>query len=79
MLEQLKSVATILRRQQVQSRTGLARTTIYDKLDVKSGRHDPSFPRQIKIGSNSVGWLESEIEAWIQSRVNFSRIEMGAK
>ena len=26
------------------------------------------FPKRIQLGGNSVGWLESEIDAWIQER-----------
>lgn len=31
----------------------------------KAGR----FPRRMKLGPNSVGWLESEIDEWIASRL----------
>jgi prophage regulatory protein len=27
-----------------------------------------TFPRRIRLGVNSVGWIESEIEAWIAAR-----------
>lgn len=53
----------ILRQKQVQARTGLSRSTIY--LHISQG----IFPRQIKLGSRSVGWLDSDIEEWIASRV----------
>ncbi len=59
---------TILRRKQVQARTGLSRSTIY--LQISQG----SFPRSIRLGgSRSVGWLESEIEDWVSEQVNLSR------
>ena len=32
----------------------------------KAGR----FPKRIKLGANRVGWLESEIDQWIEARVN---------
>lgn len=31
-----------------------------------------SFPARRKIASNSVGWLRSEIESWIQDRTQVS-------
>ena len=57
----------ILRLPDVKARTGLSRSTIYAK--VKEG----SFPKYISLGIRSVGWLESEIEAWIKSRIDASR------
>ncbi|MGB3221803.1 MAG: AlpA family transcriptional regulator [Desulforhopalus sp.] len=51
----------ILRRKQVESITGLSRSTIY--LRMKKG----TFPKQINIGLRSVGWLEYEIIEWMES------------
>ena len=30
---------------------------------------DGRFPRRVKLGECRVGWLESEIDAWIESRI----------
>ncbi len=57
----------ILRLPNVKSRTGLSRSTIYALIK------DKRFPKYINLGARSVGWLESEIEAWIESRINASR------
>jgi len=32
-----------------------------------------TFPKAIKLGARSVGWLESEINAWIEAQVAASR------
>ena len=61
---------TILRRKQVEARTGLSRSAIYDKLNPKSPRHDATFPVQVRLGVEAVGWLESEINTWLLSRIN---------
>ncbi len=53
---------TILRLPQVIERTGLARSTIYLKIE------QDSFPKPVSIGERSVGWLESDVEAWIDER-----------
>lgn len=58
----------ILRRKQVEARTGLSRSALYDKLNLKSPRHDSSFPVQVRLGADAVGWLESEVDAWLASR-----------
>jgi prophage regulatory protein len=49
----------ILRRKQVEHRTGLSRSTIY--LRIKQG----TFPRPVGLGPRAVGWLENEIDAWL--------------
>jgi len=54
---------TILRRKQVEARTGLSRSTIY--LRIQEG----TFPRPINLGVRAVGWLEAEIEAWLTLRI----------
>jgi len=50
---------SILRRKQVEKRTGLSRSTIY--LRIQEG----TFPKPINLGARAVGWLENEIEAWL--------------
>lgn len=50
---------SILRRKQVEKRTGLSRSTIY--LRIQEG----TFPRPVNLGTRAVGWLENEIEAWL--------------
>jgi len=63
---------TILRRNQVEDRTGLSRSTIY--LRIQEG----TFPRPISLGARAVGWLEHEIEAWlaacIENRDNWQEV-----
>lgn len=58
---------SIIRRKQVQARTGLARSTIY--LHIKNG----TFPRPVPLGPRAVGWLESEVSEWIAERVRIAR------
>ena len=67
MASQLQTVLAILRRPQVEARTGLARSTIYDRI--KAG----TFPAPVSLGEKAVGWVESEIDAWIAARIHASR------
>lgn len=53
----------ILKMKEVLQKTGLGRTTMY-KL-IKS----LDFPQAIPLGLRAVGWLESEVEAWIENKV----------
>jgi len=60
----------ILRLKQVENRTGLKRSTIYNRISLGS------FPKQISLGgSRAIGWLESEVNEWIQQRLTHSRRE----
>ncbi|WP_333012665.1 AlpA family transcriptional regulator [Kluyvera sichuanensis] len=58
----------ILRMRDVVLKTGIARATIYDWLNPKSPRYDATFPKQRRLGMQSVGWLESEIDEWVLER-----------
>lgn len=58
-----KNGERIIRLKEVKTKSGKPRSTIY--ADIKLGK----FPKQIKLGTRSVGWLESEIDAWIKERV----------
>ena len=60
-------VHTILRLPAVIERTGLSRSTIYLKID------QGHFPRQVKLSERAIGWPSSEIDAWIQSRIDESQ------
>lgn len=58
---------SLLRLDQVRARTGLSRSSVYAK--VANG----DFPKPVAIGSRAVAWVESEISAWIQARIDGSR------
>lgn len=76
MTAQIQAALTILRRKQVEARTGLSRSTIYAKLKPSANRpgdFDASFPKAVRLGPMSVGWLEHEVEAWLAGRVQASR------
>lgn len=67
MTAEIKTALTILRRKQVEARTGLARSTIYLKISKNE------FPAPISLGARSVGWLESEVDDWLSHQVEQSR------
>ena len=50
---------SILRLSEVEKRTGLKRTTIYKYIAAKR------FPPSVPLGTRNVGWLHSEVEAWV--------------
>ncbi len=59
----------ILKLPEVIKATGLARSTIYKLI---SENH---FPKQIKLTNFSSGWLQSEVDNWINERIAISRNE----
>jgi prophage regulatory protein len=67
MSDQNQKRTTILRQKQVQARTGLSRSTIY--LRISEG----NFPKQISLGGRAVGWLDEEVNSWLESQINRSR------
>lgn len=52
----------IIRLAEVKNRTGLSRSTIYRRIE------SDGFPPPRNLGSRIVGWLESEVSVWIESR-----------
>lgn len=76
MAVQIQSALTIIRRKQVEARTGLSRSSIYARLrhnPKRPGDFDPTFPKPVSVGAKAVGWIEAEVEAWLTSQVEKSR------
>jgi prophage regulatory protein len=60
---------SVLRLPDVISQTGLSRSAIYARIS------EGLFPKSINLGGRAVGWLASDIQAWIKSRLTDSRME----
>ena len=60
----MNSSPKILRRPAVEATTGLSRSTIYQHMQAGI------FPKPIPLGPKAVGWLESEVLAWIKARTD---------
>jgi prophage regulatory protein len=58
------AVGHVLRLQAVVRTTGLGRSTIY-RMEAAG-----QFPQRIKLGLRAVGWIESEVQAWLAARAN---------
>ncbi|MDP2085943.1 MAG: AlpA family transcriptional regulator [Gemmobacter sp.] len=54
----------ILRRPDVEARTGLSRSTIYHWM--KEG----TFPKPVALGARLVGWRESDVQSWLEARLS---------
>jgi len=52
----------LLKLREVQDATSVKKSTIYHLMSLGE------FPKNIKVGSRSVAWRESEIQQWIADR-----------
>ena len=57
----------ILRLPNVLDRTGLSRSTVYQR--VTEGR----FPGPVSPGARAGGWIETEVEEWIACQIDARR------
>jgi prophage regulatory protein len=59
---------TLLRRRDVEARTGLKRSALYKLMNAGT------FPTQVKLGIGAcVAWVESDVEEWIQRQIDNGR------
>ena len=54
----------IMRLPAVSEMTGIPRSTLY--LYIKKNQ----FPKPVKIGVRSVGWIKTEIDEWLIKRID---------
>jgi prophage regulatory protein len=57
----------IIRLPEVVKITGLSRSTIYLRMSKSD------FPQSISLGERAVGWLESDVEDWLEACVVASK------
>ncbi|QEY23821.1 helix-turn-helix transcriptional regulator [Neisseria animalis] len=56
----------VLRVSEVAKRLSISTAAVWYKTNPKNRRYDPEFPRPFKVSPNVTGWLESEINAYIE-------------
>lgn len=56
----------ILRLKHVQRRLALSRSAIYARLAARD------FPQPIQLGPRAIGWRQSDIDSWLESRTRQS-------
>jgi len=60
----------IIKLPEVKKITGLSGSSVY-----RMGANG-TFPKPIRIGTRSSGWLKSEIDQWLEERIAASRKEV---
>lgn len=58
---------SMLRRREVQARTGLSRSTIYRRVA------EGTFPEPVNLGGRAVGWIAAEVQEWLERKIAASR------
>lgn len=53
----------LIRRKEVQAKTGLGASSIYAMM--KQGK----FPKAITLSERRVAWIESDVDQWISERI----------
>lgn len=66
------SCKQFLRREEVERRTGLPKSTIYHLM--KRGE----FPQNFKLSPRLVAWDEAKIDAWMRERADEATEKAGA-
>jgi prophage regulatory protein len=66
-MNNVSSPYRMLRLRQVKEMIALSKTAIYYRIA------QGTFPKPVNLGGKSVGWLESEVNTWIESRITASR------
>lgn len=56
-----------IRLPEVKNKTGLSRSSIYLRMSNKE------FPKSISLGGRAIGWLESEINEWLEQCIAISK------
>lgn len=54
----------VLRRDEVQKRLGIARSTIYAYLNQRSATYRPEFPKPVYQGA-AMGFIEQEVDEYV--------------
>ncbi|HFE8513564.1 MULTISPECIES: helix-turn-helix transcriptional regulator [Proteus] len=58
---------SLIRLPEVMRRTGFSKPYLYKLIS------DDKFPKQVKIGSRSIAFVESEVDEWIANKIAESR------
>ena len=68
-IEHCNRIPQLLSVKDVGHYTGLSRSTIYEMINEKSERYDPTFPKKVQLTQVRVVWVASEIAEWINTKI----------
>jgi prophage regulatory protein len=70
--QNVKSIR-LIRRKEVQSKTGLGASSIYALMD------QDKFPKPITLSVRRVAWIESDIDQWVAERISKHQFKLAQK
>ena len=69
-IEPCNHIPQLLSIKDVGHYTCLSRSTIYEMVNEKSDRYDPTFPKKVQLTQVRVVWVASEIAEWINTKID---------
>ena len=66
----MASDINLLNIREVAQKISAGKSTIYDWMNPKSKRYKPDFPKPLKSMGGINRSIESEIDAWVMSKIN---------
>jgi prophage regulatory protein len=63
MTKQQTTPKRLMRLPEVKRITGLSKSSIYDRMN------EGIFPKSVPLGGRTVGWVESEVDEWVETRI----------
>lgn len=75
-------IKKVLRVRHMKDKLAMSVASLYNKMNPRSKYYDATFPRSIRLSASpgpggAVGWLESEVDAWLESRQHASIKQRG--
>ncbi|MEB1978863.1 AlpA family phage regulatory protein [Xanthomonas campestris pv. campestris] len=58
----------VLRHEELESKTGLSRSTLYAMRNKNSPYYDASVPKAVRLSRRSIGFYEHEVDQWLIER-----------
>lgn len=64
------SESQVVRIDQLTELLQVSRSTIYSWSNSQSAQYDSTFPKRIRLGLRSVGWMLKDINIWLENKRN---------
>ena len=64
--DHLRPIASVVRLPQLTQMMSLSRSSVYLRINEKSDYFDPDFPKPVRLGKKAMGWLQSDINKYLE-------------